>query len=254
MRVTNLGPVFTQAAASGIHEVLVLSPEHDGGWADLDDKQAGLVMAALRDRFEEHARHSTVRYTQAIVNHGREAGASLEHPHGQLLGIPFVPGELAEELAGFVRFEGSCLLCTAHRGRGRAPATAWCTPTSGSWSSARSGAASPYEMLVIPLHARAPTSPRPRRVTSSPSAGRSATRWRSCADASATSPTTSCSTPPRTTTTRARSTGTCTCCPGSRASPASSRAPGVMINIVAPEHAAQELRERTRTLTLSGRA
>jgi UDPglucose--hexose-1-phosphate uridylyltransferase len=61
---------------------------------------------------EEHARHANVRYTQAIVNHGREAGASLSHPHGQLLGIPFVPGELAEERSGFVRFEGSCLLCT----------------------------------------------------------------------------------------------------------------------------------------------
>src|SRR5436305_12225656 len=112
MTVSNLGPVFTQASASGIHEVLVLCPDHDGSFADLDDRAAGLVMAAVRDRMEEHARHANVRYTQAIVNHGREAGASLSHPHGQLLGIPFVPGELAEERSGFVRFEGSCLLCT----------------------------------------------------------------------------------------------------------------------------------------------
>jgi UDPglucose--hexose-1-phosphate uridylyltransferase len=61
---------------------------------------------------EDHGRRGTIRYTQVIVNHGREAGASLEHPHGQLLGIPFVPGEIAEEEAGFRRFEGSCLLCT----------------------------------------------------------------------------------------------------------------------------------------------
>ena len=46
------------------------------------------------------------------MNHGREAGASLAHPHGQLIGVPFVPGDLAEERSGFVRFEGSCLLCT----------------------------------------------------------------------------------------------------------------------------------------------
>lgn len=112
MTVSNLGPVFTQASASGIHEVLVLAPQHEIGMADLDEKGAGLVMAAIRDRMEEHARHAHVRYTQAIVNHGREAGASLVHPHGQLLGIPFVPGELAEERSGFMRFEGSCLLCT----------------------------------------------------------------------------------------------------------------------------------------------
>lgn len=149
MRVTNLGPIFTQATASGIHEVLVFSPEHDGSWADLDDKHAGLAMAAIRDRMEDHARRSTVRYTQAIVNHGRDAGASLEHPHGQLLGIPFVPGEIADEEAGFRRFEGSCLLCTVAEAELAADhrvvfdddrAVVICPY----WSGA------PYEMLVIP--------------------------------------------------------------------------------------------------------
>jgi UDPglucose--hexose-1-phosphate uridylyltransferase len=149
LRVQNLGPVFTQASASGVHEVLVFSPEHTASWADLDDKQAGLAMAAIRDRMEDHARRSTVRYTQAIVNAGREAGASLEHPHGQLLGIPFVPGEIAEEEAGFRRFGGSCLLCTlveaevqsGHRVVSDDDRVLVVCPF---WSGA------PYEMLVIP--------------------------------------------------------------------------------------------------------
>ena len=113
LTMEQLGPVFTQAPGSGLHEVLVLSPDHRASWADLDDKQAGLVMAAIRDRVEDQARSSTIRYTQAIVNHGREAGASLEHPHGQLLGIPFVPGEILDEEAGFRRYRGDCVLCTA---------------------------------------------------------------------------------------------------------------------------------------------
>ena len=149
LRVQNLGPVWTQASASGVHKVLVFTPEHTGSWADLDDKQAGLAMAAIRDRMEDHARRSTVRYTQAIVNAGREAGASLEHPHGQLLGIPFVPGEIAEEEAGFRRYEGSCLLCTTleaevqtgHRVVLEDERVIVICPF---WSGA------PYEMLVIP--------------------------------------------------------------------------------------------------------
>ena len=60
MSVTNLGPVFAQAKASGIHEVLVFSPEHRASWADLDDKQAALVMAAIRDRMEDHGRQAAV--------------------------------------------------------------------------------------------------------------------------------------------------------------------------------------------------
>jgi UDPglucose--hexose-1-phosphate uridylyltransferase len=149
LRVQNLGPAFTQAEASGVHEVLVFTPEHLSSWADLDDKHAGLAMAAIRDRMEDHARRSTVRYTQAIVNTGREAGASLDHPHGQLLGIPFVPGEIAEEEAGFQRFEGSCLLCTMLEAELRAGhrivmEDERAVVVAPFWSGA------PYEMLVLP--------------------------------------------------------------------------------------------------------
>ena len=149
LRVENMGPVFTQAAASGIHEVLVFSPEHGATWADLDDAQAAVTMAAVRDRMEDHARRPSIRYTQVIVNHGREAGASLEHPHGQLLGIPFVPGEIAEEEAGFRRFEGSCLLCTTLEAEEAARhrvvyADERVVVVCPYWSG------TPYEMLVLP--------------------------------------------------------------------------------------------------------
>ena len=60
---------------------------------------------------EEHQNTPGLRYSQVIVNHGRQAGASVAHPHGQLLGIPFVPRELTDEQAGFARFAGGCLLC-----------------------------------------------------------------------------------------------------------------------------------------------
>jgi UDPglucose--hexose-1-phosphate uridylyltransferase len=111
--VENRGPVFTEAPASGIHEVLILSPDHDRTMASLPDEQVSLVMSAIRDRVEEHENTSGLRYSQVIINHGRQAGASVAHPHGQLLGIPFVPRELAEEQAGFDRFAGGCLVCAA---------------------------------------------------------------------------------------------------------------------------------------------
>jgi UDPglucose--hexose-1-phosphate uridylyltransferase len=149
MAVTHRGPVFTEANASGLHEVLVLTNRHVGSWADLSEHEAAQVMEALHDRMIQHAKAGRVRYTQAIVNHGREAGASVAHPHGQLLGIPFVPGEILDEEAGFARFEGSCLLCVtieAERLAGERvifdddDVIVLCPY----WS------ASPFEMLVIP--------------------------------------------------------------------------------------------------------
>jgi UDPglucose--hexose-1-phosphate uridylyltransferase len=110
--VRNLGPVHVMAEASGVHEVFVFTPRHDASLDSLDDRGATELMHALRRRFAEHARTDHIRYTQFIVNHGREAGASLAHPHGQLLGLPFVPGEIIEEERAFARFAGGCVLCT----------------------------------------------------------------------------------------------------------------------------------------------
>jgi UDPglucose--hexose-1-phosphate uridylyltransferase len=149
MTVRNLGPVFNQAPASGSHEVFVFSRDHDIEWSDLDDDKAGLVMACLRDRFEEHGRSRNVRYSQAIVNHGREAGASLLHPHGQLLGMPFVPGEIAEEEAGFRRFAGSCVLCTTAEAE-RDSASRVVHDADGVLVVCPFWSGTPYEMLVIP--------------------------------------------------------------------------------------------------------
>lgn len=153
MAVTNIGPVFWQAQASGIHEVVIFSPSHETSWADLSDAQAGLVMAAIRDRIEDHA-GSGLRYSQFIANCGREAGASLDHPHGQLLAMPFVPRELQDEQAGFDRFEGNCLLCTVldaemaarHRVVAADEQVMTLCPF---WSG------TPYEMLLLPrVHQR----------------------------------------------------------------------------------------------------
>jgi UDPglucose--hexose-1-phosphate uridylyltransferase len=68
-------------------------------------------MAALRDRIEAHAgvpASATARHREPRSR----GGASINHPHGQLLGIPFVPGDIADEEAGFARFAGGCVLCT----------------------------------------------------------------------------------------------------------------------------------------------
>jgi UDPglucose--hexose-1-phosphate uridylyltransferase len=110
--VHNLGPVHVKAEASGIHEVFVYERGHNGGLHLLDDDHAEELMFVLKRRLSEHAQLPFVRYTQVIVNHGREAGASVAHPHGQILGLPFVPSEILDEERAFARFAGGSLLAT----------------------------------------------------------------------------------------------------------------------------------------------
>jgi UDPglucose--hexose-1-phosphate uridylyltransferase len=147
--VHHLGPVHVEAEASGIHEVFVYTPVHDSGAQDLTDDEAAQMMQLLSRRLQQHSASTTVRYTQAIVNHGREAGASLAHPHGQLLGLPFVPGEILEEQRAFSRFEGGCILCATIEaelvdGKRVLFATDDVVCVSPFW------AGSPYELLIIP--------------------------------------------------------------------------------------------------------
>jgi UDPglucose--hexose-1-phosphate uridylyltransferase len=80
------------------HEVVVLSPDHDRSFADLDDEEAVAVVRLLRDRVRElvDAGHA---FGFAIVNHLREAGASIAHPHAQVFALDVVPRAVEEALA-----------------------------------------------------------------------------------------------------------------------------------------------------------
>ena len=149
LAVRNLGPVHVMAEASGTHEVFVFTPSHTDRIDSFTDDACAEMMSVLKKRLLDHASTDNIRYTQAIVNHGREAGASLAHPHGQLLGLPFVPGEILDEERAFVRFEGGCILCTTVEaelvsGERVVLATDRAVVVCPWWSG------SPYEMLIIP--------------------------------------------------------------------------------------------------------
>src|ERR687897_973930 len=94
----NAGP-----GAKGAHEVVVLSPAHDKSFAQLDTAQATEVLTVLRDRVRHHlgAGHA---FVQVAINQGRAAGASIEHPHAQLVALDLVPPAVAQAVE---RFEDS---------------------------------------------------------------------------------------------------------------------------------------------------
>jgi UDPglucose--hexose-1-phosphate uridylyltransferase len=157
--VHNLGPVHVKAEASGIHEVLVYDRDHGGGLHTLDDDHAAEVMFVLKRRLAEHSAQPFVRYTQVIINHGYEAGASVAHPHGQILGLPFVPSEVLDEERAFARFAGGSLLVTTVEAELAAEhrivianddVVVMCPFASGV----------PYEMIIVPReqHAHLPNS------------------------------------------------------------------------------------------------
>jgi UDPglucose--hexose-1-phosphate uridylyltransferase len=86
--------LFSSRPARGAHEVIVNAPEHATSIAELSEERFAEAVAAWRQRMRAHAGSS---YCQLIVNEGAGAGASLEHTHAQLYGLPFVPATVARE-------------------------------------------------------------------------------------------------------------------------------------------------------------
>jgi UDPglucose--hexose-1-phosphate uridylyltransferase len=105
-------PLFASGPASGAHEVIVHAPEHVTSLADLRAEQLAIAIDAWRARLSAHPEAA---YLHLIVNEGLAAGASLEHTHAQLYGLPFVPALVARERERFTahntRTMGGCLLC-----------------------------------------------------------------------------------------------------------------------------------------------
>ena len=79
----NLYPAFQR------QEVVVHSPEHARSLAELDDDQLAIVAEAWRLRRDAEPGG----YLHALVNEGREAGASREHTHSQLVWLAGAPSE-----------------------------------------------------------------------------------------------------------------------------------------------------------------
>ncbi|HWF82331.1 MAG TPA: galactose-1-phosphate uridylyltransferase [Streptosporangiaceae bacterium] len=79
-----------KGAAAGRCEVICFSQHHGTSFADLTVAQAATVMAAWLDRSVELARLPGVEQVYCFENRGLEIGATLSHPHGQIYAFPYV--------------------------------------------------------------------------------------------------------------------------------------------------------------------
>jgi UDPglucose--hexose-1-phosphate uridylyltransferase len=98
----------------GAHEVIVESPDHVTSLAALGVEQLIDVLGVYRQRMEALRSDPGHRYLLLYKNQGDRAGATLEHIHSQLIGLPTVPSEAAAELSGAAahyQLTGRCIYC-----------------------------------------------------------------------------------------------------------------------------------------------
>jgi UDPglucose--hexose-1-phosphate uridylyltransferase len=106
--------MFDKMNGVGAHEVIIETPEHNLSIADMPEKQVEEIIWAYRDRTIELRKDKRFRYILIFKNHGRDAGASLDHPHSQLIALPIIPKRVQEEIAGakqYYDYKERCVFC-----------------------------------------------------------------------------------------------------------------------------------------------
>ena len=98
----------------GAHEVVVETPDHSRPLEDLSQMQVQEIIRAWRDRSLDLRQDKRFKYIQVFKNFGRAAGASLEHPHSQIIATPMVPEYISDalnSLACYAEETGRCIIC-----------------------------------------------------------------------------------------------------------------------------------------------
>lgn len=95
--------IYRTVSGVGAHEVIIETPRHDEDLADLDVERVADLFKVVRLRCLEFKKDDRLQCIQFFKNHGAQAGASLEHSHSQIIAMPVVSKLIQEELSGAER-------------------------------------------------------------------------------------------------------------------------------------------------------
>jgi UDPglucose--hexose-1-phosphate uridylyltransferase len=98
----------------GAHEIIIETPEHGKGMADLTVAEISGVLKAYRFRILDLRNDIRLRYMVLFKNHGVRSGTTLSHSHSQLIAVPLVPPVAVTELGvcrEFFEQKDRCIFC-----------------------------------------------------------------------------------------------------------------------------------------------
>jgi UDPglucose--hexose-1-phosphate uridylyltransferase len=123
----------------GRHEVILHTPDHGSSFPALGEAGAARVVELWSSRSVALGSREDVRYVFIFENRGQSIGATIDHPHSQILAFGMIPpipqAELSKAACGLCRPPDPRLTVISH--------AAWqaCVPWAPSW---------PYELLIFP--------------------------------------------------------------------------------------------------------
>ncbi|MBU0504099.1 MAG: galactose-1-phosphate uridylyltransferase [Candidatus Omnitrophota bacterium] len=110
--------IYDMSNGIGAHEVIIDSPYHQKDIPDLLDQEVENIFSLSCVRSLDLMRDKRFKYVMIFKNYGPAAGASLAHPHTQLIALPMVPKSVKEEINGahnYFEYRDRCIFCDVIR-------------------------------------------------------------------------------------------------------------------------------------------
>ncbi len=117
MEKSTRGNLYQTVNAVGYHEVIV-TKDHDKHIALMRQDQVKELIDVYQKRYLELMKKPFVSYVAIFHNHGREAGASIYHPHSQIITTPLIEPDLKKALinsGNYFKEHGTCLYCEMNK-------------------------------------------------------------------------------------------------------------------------------------------
>ncbi|KAF2955214.1 galactose-1-phosphate uridylyltransferase [Marinitoga sp. 38H-ov] len=111
----NSNGIYFSVDGYGYHEVIIETPNHDSKIAYMNYSEVEEIVWAYLNRFNDIKKDKKIKYIQIFKNYGRSAGASLSHPHSQLIATPIIPIFIEDEIKGakkFYNIKNKCIFCS----------------------------------------------------------------------------------------------------------------------------------------------
>ncbi len=106
--------IYDSMDGMGFHEVVIETPEHGLTLERMPAEAVADVIRTFMLRVREIKKDPRIKYVMIFKNHGRNAGASLQHPHSQIIAMPMAPLRVQQEIDGaadYLTERGTCVFC-----------------------------------------------------------------------------------------------------------------------------------------------
>ncbi len=109
--------LYRRMNAVGFHEVIV-TRSHSKAIGEMNVSEVKEVLSTYKRRYLSLKKRKHVNYISIFHNHGKKAGASIAHPHSQLVTTPLVDVDVSSALntaREYKKKKGECLYCAMQK-------------------------------------------------------------------------------------------------------------------------------------------